>query len=412
MDTPSVVDLRQGGRQIERVVELARRHLAMDVAYVVELTDGGPVAHHVCGDAAPFGFVPDMTPIAGGSCWLPAPDDVPPLERDARSDAEGTDGTAPVAPSGPCAPGACAGVALRLPDGELYGFLCAVRREADQSLDARDVRFLEMLGELIVDELHRERQRATTRRSVEALIERQALRIACQPIVDLRDGRCIGVEALARFGEPFEQTEQTFALAHEVGLGLELERLSAGHAWKLRHRIRADQFVSINLSPDVAATLARRARRHTGLPLSQTVLEITEHTAVRSYRALRDELEPMREGGLRVAIDDAGAGYASLQHIVELHPDFIKIDRSLVDHVAVDRARRSTVSSFVVLALDLNSVIVAEGVENADDLAALRDLGVDAAQGYLLARPSADPNDFARWVEPSPPVAVLDDQVA
>lgn len=101
---------------------------------------------------------------------------------------------------------------------------------------------------------------------------------------------------------------------------------------------------------------------------------------------------------LRIAIDDAGAGFASLHHIVELEPDIIKIDRSLVDGISSSKALRSIVTGFVLLALDSDATLVAEGVETANDLHVLAALGVDAAQGYLLARPSTDPADLDRWL--------------
>ncbi|MCW2549359.1 MAG: hypothetical protein JWN96_3819, partial [Mycobacterium sp.] len=131
--------------------------------------------------------------------------------------------------------------------------------------------------------------------------------------------------------------------------------------------------------------------------LPQLVLEITEHAAVDSYAELREALRPMRDNGLRLAIDDAGAGYASLKHVVELEPDIIKVDRSLIDGLAADRARRSVVSAFVLLALDMGAAVIAEGIETTEDLEAVRDLGVDAAQGYLFARPTTDRNAMAGW---------------
>jgi EAL domain-containing protein (putative c-di-GMP-specific phosphodiesterase class I) len=132
--------------------------------------------------------------------------------------------------------------------------------------------------------------------------------------------------------------------------------------------------------------------------VDRLILEITEHSAVESYAMLRDSLGPVRRCGLRLAIDDAGAGYASLQHIVELAPDLIKADRSLVDGVAHDRARQSVVRALVGVAADLDAVIVAEGVERPDDLDTIRGLDVDAAQGYLFARPSTDRTDVTKWI--------------
>jgi EAL domain-containing protein (putative c-di-GMP-specific phosphodiesterase class I) len=103
----------------------------------------------------------------------------------------------------------------------------------------------------------------------------------------------------------------------------------------------------------------------------------------------------LRERGLRVAVDDVGAGYASLRHVLELRPDIIKIDRSLVHGLADDNARRVAVTAFVALARDLGSTVIAEGVEDRSDYAAVRELGVHGAQGYLLGRPSTHPDDLA-----------------
>jgi EAL domain-containing protein (putative c-di-GMP-specific phosphodiesterase class I) len=149
-------------------------------------------------------------------------------------------------------------------------------------------------------------------------------------------------------------------------------------------------------SRDALLELGRRAQLRTDLPLSQLVVEVTEQSVVRCYGDLRDVVAPLRAQGLRMAVDDAGAGYASLHHIVELQPDFIKVDRSLVHGVADDHARRVAVSAFVLLSLDLGATVVAEGVERPRDLSTLCDLGVHAAQGYLLGRPSTREGDLAK----------------
>ena len=119
--------------------------------------------------------------------------------------------------------------------------------------------------------------------------------------------------------------------------------------------------------------------------------------AIMAYADLRDELEQLRDCGLRLAVDDAGAGYASLRHVIELRPDIVKIDRSLIHGVADDFARQVAVSAFVSVARDLEATVVAEGVELGADRDALRELGVQAAQGFLLGRPSTDPGAVSGW---------------
>jgi EAL domain-containing protein (putative c-di-GMP-specific phosphodiesterase class I) len=100
---------------------------------------------------------------------------------------------------------------------------------------------------------------------------------------------------------------------------------------------------------------------------------------------------------MRLAVDDVGAGYASFRHVLQLHPDIIKIDRSLVDGIAADSALRSIAGNLVLLALDIRATVVAEGVENLADLEVLETIGVDMAQGYLFARPCVDRAAWSRW---------------
>jgi len=222
-------------------------------------------------------------------------------------------------------------------------------------------------------------------------------RLVYQPIVHVDTGTVAGVEALCRFADG-RAPEHWFK---------ECERLGSAPALDLAiiERALADLsqlptgYLSVNLSP---STL--RDPRLTDLllspdvPADRIVVEVTEHARVADYLEAQRVLGALRKAGVRVAVDDAGAGYASLRHVVELRPDFIKIDRDLVHGLAEDHARRVAVSAFVLLSLDLNASVIAEGLERPADLAALYDLGVDAAQGYLLGRPSTRPTDLAAWL--------------
>jgi len=124
-----------------------------------------------------------------------------------------------------------------------------------------------------------------------------------------------------------------------------------------------------------------------GLAIDRVVLEITEHAHVEDYDRLPDALRPLRERGLRLAVDDAGAGYASLQHILYLQPDLIKLDMSLTRSIDLDPARRALACALIGFARETGSKIIAEGVETASELKTLASLGVEKAQGYFLARP-------------------------
>jgi EAL domain-containing protein (putative c-di-GMP-specific phosphodiesterase class I) len=294
--------------------------------------------------------------------------------------------------------GAYIGVPLRLFDETLYGSFCCLSHTPDPTLDGRELRFMSMLSELVIDDLNQEHRMMLLRADMEELIENERVDVAYQPVIDLRTDRCIGIEALARFPSPFQEPQQTFAASANIGLGLELERLLFQRACEMVDRLGPRQFLALNLTPSSLLELARVANDREEVPLDQLVVEVTEHAAVDSYVALRDELSPLRARGLRIAVDDAGAGYASLRHVLELRPDFVKLDRSLCDGIAEDRARRVAVSGLVGLARDIGADVIAEGVEQETDLATIRELGIDAAQGYLLAKPTTSRDGIARWI--------------
>jgi EAL domain-containing protein (putative c-di-GMP-specific phosphodiesterase class I) len=136
----------------------------------------------------------------------------------------------------------------------------------------------------------------------------------------------------------------------------------------------ANAFLAVNVS---AETLLRDELRDvvTAEHGPRMVLELTEHQPIEDYAPLLRALEPLRERGARIAVDDTGAGYASLRHILALRPDIIKLDISLVRDLNHDPARRALAASLVTF-------------ENADELAALTALGIRWGQGYYLGRPA------------------------
>jgi EAL domain-containing protein (putative c-di-GMP-specific phosphodiesterase class I) len=123
-------------------------------------------------------------------------------------------------------------------------------------------------------------------------------------------------------------------------------------------------------------------------PLDRLVLELTEHEQVEDYEALNAALLPARRRGLRLAVDDAGAGYASMRHWLLLKPDLLKLDLSLVRDVDSDAAKRALCLAIITFAHTTGMQVVAEGIETRRELATIRALGADYAQGYLLQRPA------------------------
>jgi EAL domain-containing protein (putative c-di-GMP-specific phosphodiesterase class I) len=387
---------------LDRVVELTNRHLGLDVVYIAELTETRQIYRAAAGDAASFKIAVNDGPSSRATyCRRLVAGEIPNVIRDAAADRR----VAELPMTRDARIGSFIGVPLRLSDGELYGTLCALSHRPDPTLDERDVRFMSMLGELLVGELDDQRREERLRSKILELIETEDLDVAYQPIVDLRSDRCIGIEALARFPEPFARPDETLAAARRLDLSLELERLVVRHAWKMLPQLGPGQFLALNLSPDALVELARRANLRPELRVDQIVVEVTEHTIVDSYAELHRQLGPLRRCGLRIAVDDAGAGYASLRHVLELRPDFIKIDRSLIHGIADDNARRVAVSAFLSLALDLGSSVVAEGVERPQDLTTVRELGLHAVQGYLLGRPTTSRDALAEWIGPESPTA-------
>ena len=384
---------------LERTVNAAFHNLGLDAVYISDLTDDIERYRAAAGDAASFGIaVGAIQPRSTTLADRVARGQLPALICDVVT--EPTMSDLPVAV--PSNIGAYIGVPLRCSDGTLRGIICGVNHEPDKTLDARDVRFMAMLAEFLTEAIDAQRERDQHRTAIENLIDARQLRVAAQPLIDLRTGACLGIKALSRFRPPFGPPAATFAAAEAVGLGLDLERLAVQCAWELLPRLNDNQFLTLNLSPVAATVLAGRATGRPDLPLDKLVVEITEHAVVSSYTDLRNQLQPLREAGLRVAVDDAGAGYASMRHVVELRPDFIKIDRDLVHGLADDHARRVAVSAFVLLALDLGSTVVAEGLEREQDLAALQNLGVDAAQGYLLGKPTTSRRHIDDWLTRAP----------
>lgn len=380
---------------LDRVVELAHRHLGLDVAYVAEMTGARQLYRAVAGDAASFKIVLDDGPPAETTyCHRLVRGEIGNVIQDTSEDTTVAD----LLITREARIGAYIGVPLRLDDQSLYGTFCCLSHAPDRTLDGRELRFMSMLGELIVGDLNEDRRLERLKLEIEQMIDAERVDIAYQPIIDLHSERCLGVEALARFPGPFAEVGETLAASADAGLGLELEQLLVRRAWEMLDRLGPEQFLAVNLTPHALLELARRANQRDDLPLPRLVVEVTEHAIVDSYAVLRRELAPLRERGLRLAVDDAGAGYASLRHILELRPDFIKLDMSLCQGLADDHALRVAVMGLLLLARDLDARVIAEGVESRRDLEALRELGIDAAQGYLLAEPTGNRDAIAPWI--------------
>lgn len=228
---------------------------------------------------------------------------------------------------------------------------------------------------------------ATTaaRAAVRSVLDGGGPQMVYQPIVEMSSGEVVGYEALSRFEDGTNPAEW-FARAGRVGLGIELELAAVRRALSDLPRLEAHTYMSVNVSPAALADprLADQVRR---APAGRVVLELTEHTAVSDYSDARSVMSALRVHGARLAVDDAGAGYASLRHIVDLSPDIIKVDRALVSGVDTDPARRSLFVALVTFAADIGAHLVAEGVETVEEAERLSSWGVCMGQGWHFGRP-------------------------
>jgi PAS domain S-box-containing protein len=229
------------------------------------------------------------------------------------------------------------------------------------------------------------RERTELYAMVSETIDGRAFTPVYQPIVELESRMVVGYEALTRFHDGASPL-QRFAEGEATGLGLELELATLRASVEGAAPLPAGRWVSFNMSPATIIAVADGALPG-GLEGRHLVVEITERSAVDDYAALRSALERMGSD-TSLAVDDAGAGFSSLRHIIELSPRFVKLDMGLVRGVDVDAARQALIAGMVHFANETGCVLVAEGIETEAERRALRRLGVNFGQGYLLGRPA------------------------
>jgi EAL domain-containing protein (putative c-di-GMP-specific phosphodiesterase class I) len=249
-------------------------------------------------------------------------------------------------------------------------------------------RFAQLIARLIENRVLTERAVEFKSARLAKIVEERAVGIIYQPIVDMASNNIIGFEALARFPcLPERAPDKWFQEAHQVSKGTELELLAIDLAVSAVSKIEPHIYLALNVSPETV--LSGELDRHlSNVPAGRIVLEITEHMPVEEYEQIKSALTYLRKRGVKLAIDDAGSGYASFRHILQLQPEIIKLDQSLIRNIDLGPGRRALASALTSFAKDTNSKVVAEGVETRQELETLRNLQVQAVQGYLLGRPA------------------------
>lgn len=375
-------------RIIVDLLQLARSSFGMKAGFVSEIDDDLRIFRYVDADAD---F--DVIKVGQGGrleesyCQLVIEGGLPGLVRDAQRECAVRH--LPATHEIPI--GAHLSVPLVFEDGTVYGTFCCFSNKSMEYLAEKDFALFKSLAQFTVAILERRRAGGESRRLVlsrlHEVIENKSFVMHYQPIFRLSHNEIIGYEALARFtAEPIRSPDHWFNEAIEVGLNCRLEEEAVRLALEALDKIPEHLYVSVNLTPEtiLAGSIVDILNEY---PLGRVVVEVTEHSSVEDYDRVERLLHPLRDQGLRLAVDDAGAGYASFRHILRLKPDIIKLDSSLVQQIDKDDGIRALASALIRFAEEVDAKIVAEGVETESELAVLRMLNVDKVQGYLIGRP-------------------------
>lgn len=386
-----------GDRQRDRPAELVQRYLAqarqqlgMDVAYVAELRDGSCFYRYVDAETLP-------ETVRVGAC---APPDDTYAQRvvDGRlvgvvTDAAGDERVKGLPETREVGIGSFVGVPLRLSEGRVYGALCCFSAAARPSLDERDEGFLGAFASLMADQLESrvgewDDLRGQIER-IDRLLRTGGIEMVFQPIFDIRTRQVAGVEALARFPmDPKRPPNAWFDEAWTVGRGVDLELAAVAAALACLDDVPPAAYLALNVSPETAMS-PRMREALAGGSSERVVLEVPERAPVADHYRFKLAVQELRSVGVRLAADDAGAGFENLSHILEIGPDMVKFDVALTRDVDTDPLRQSLASSMVSFAQQFDATVIAEGIETEGELTTLRDLGFAHGQGYHLARPGA-----------------------
>lgn len=373
---------------LERMLQAIRRHLGMDVAFISEFQSGRRFFRQVDIGASTLAIRPgDSDPLEESYCLRVVDGRLPELIPDAGVNAEAL--TLPATRAVPV--GAHLSVPVRLADGRVYGTFCCFSHTPNATLTERDLHVMRVFSDMAGDQIQRDLDEQEARHRIEdrivAMLQADGLRMVYQPIVDVATGRVAGFESLARFAsDPYRTPDVWFAEAGQVGRLVELESRAIRLALCGLADLPTSVYVTVNASPEtiVKGALAEVLR---GQPLERLVVEVTEHQAIDRYEDIAEAIAPLQQAGLRIAIDDAGAGYASFRHVLNLHPHIVKLDNSITHAIDVDRSRRALAAALCGFAHETGCGIVAEGVETQAELEVVRALGIGKAQGYHLGRP-------------------------
>lgn len=371
-----------------RVIRAARLHLGMDIAFVSEFLGKDRVLRSVDSAMPDAPLTTGMAiPMTAGYCKHVVSGHLPELIPDTRT----VPFTHTIPETSTLPIGAHLSVPIRQRNGRVFGTFCCISHTPQPRLHQRDLDLVRTFADMVASDLAADLEAEAERRDVidrlHGALAKGDPSIVFQPIIRVDDYSIAGVEALSRFfSQPSQGPDKWFSDAHKAGIGPELELAAARKALVECQSLPSPLAVNVNLSPDTIAT-ANITDVLSVFDPKRIVVEITEHVPIADYGPLQSKLASLRQAGMRVAIDDAGAGYSSMRHVLSLRPDIIKLDVSLTRDIDQDFMRKAMVAAMCEFSRHTGTRIVAEGVENEAEFVVLRQLGVEKVQGYYFGRP-------------------------
>lgn len=388
---PSLADVENLDESLQAAVASFRKLLDFEISYISRFDNGQQVIEAIdCSDSGA-----DI-PIKKGSainiektyCKRVADKKLPKFVRDAKEEPLVAD----IPALAELSVGTLISVPITMRDGKLYGSICGFSRTIRNDISERDIRFVELLAEFASRILEHSITKSSKLRKrhdfIMKIINDRSFHNVYQSIVDFSTGKNIGLEALTRFEDvSFESPDWIFREAESFGLKAELEIAVLDEPIKRTHQMSGDCYVSINVSPTTVATKAFKDLVATAAT-DHLVIELNEADTVDSYFALNNHLDKIRALGVSLAIDDVGSGYANFRHILELSPEILKLDISLIRDINISRKKQALAAAIIAYADEFGSKIIAEGVETDAELQVLQKLGINLIQGYLFSKPA------------------------
>jgi EAL domain-containing protein (putative c-di-GMP-specific phosphodiesterase class I) len=373
---------------VQKLLHSLREHLNMEVAFLSEFIDGKRRFQVISQIDSSNIEVGDEDSLCDSYCYHIVQNSLPQIIKDTKAHkiTNGLKVTRRINI------GSYIGVPVILSDGKVYGTLCVFKGVADSRLNQKDLAYVRVIADLSATIIEIQQNNASIdtelKDNIRKVIANGSLTVKLHPVVNLKTGNIVGYEVLSRINDGQWPPHKFFESAVYAGLSEEATTRVLELTKSVFPLLPSHISLSVNITPDLLAnTSFMSSLANSGLPLERLVLEITEHSLIDDYSIVEKVLAPLREEGLRIAVDDAGAGYSSLRHVVALAPDIVKLDMTLTKDVHKDSTKQSLIRALMVFAKERRFELVTEGIETVKELQALQSIGVRGGQGFLFDEP-------------------------